>query len=1041
MRLPWATYLDLGNCGLEELPDELFELVDLEVLILSGEWVEYNDIEQRWYSRESKNQGEANRLQELSPKLAFLKKMTQLVIAGQYNNESEINDLSPLRGLLNLQSLNVSRTQVSDLSPLQDLLNLKQLSVSSTQVSDLSPLQGLLNLQSLRLPYTQTTDLIPLQELENLQSLEISHTEVSDLSPLRSLLNLQSLGVACTQVSDLSPLQGLVNLQELYVYDTYVSDLSPLQDLLNLQTLQVHELEVTNLSPLQGLVNLKELYVSVTGLNDLSPLQGLLNLQELFVSGAQVSDLSPLKGMVNLHMLHTYCELVSDLSPLKDMMDLKFLDVSETQINDLSPLQGFVNLQKLNISSTQVSDLSPLQDLVSLQELNVSKTQINDLNPLQGLVNLQELAVSETEVNDLSPLQGLVNLINFFANDTSISDLSTLEYLKNFKCINVQSCPIQNIPNEIYDQYNCAKDLFAYWQALKTAQKVKNQQLKVMFLGNGCVGKSTLLHWFLNGEFTPISLEEGRTHGIFIKPYAFKNSEVLAHFWDFGGQEVFHATHRLFLGRRSLYVLVWATESPEFNGDLLHPIQYWLDLVADLTDPHERSRVLIVQNLFEGQKERNILSDEERAEYEAAGLEITTYCINSKKGDKVKPLLAAIEEEAEQLVNTYIEELPQSWVDIRRAVAERRFEGEKMLSQADFEAICQACNLSGSSSTILNYLHRAGELFYYQDHFENQIILDQEWALKAVYAILKRNNIEQFKGRIRKDQLIQMWQNDALIQSKAEAHIFLNFMKANNIAFYTENEYWELENPELVIPQLLPETPPKRRQTWEKIGEKTCHRIAYNFLHRDIIERFVVQTAHLSRDKSEDIWRNGLFIEYGHDDEALIEVQEVEGKKLIHIECVGSSSKELLQKIREEFNKIRILEKALEWTEKAWQWVIFEEKMRLDRSEMSGFEPLVPRHIFEHKNRSQSIKKRFLNAVAAGELQNVLEEMRKIEDTQSKNFQKALIELSYRFSQNERSKNAGTLSTENYQIERNQIVSAVIGLLDSDFDENEIPLS
>jgi hypothetical protein len=36
-----ATRLDLGNCGLTELPDALFELTWLEELILSDEWWEY----------------------------------------------------------------------------------------------------------------------------------------------------------------------------------------------------------------------------------------------------------------------------------------------------------------------------------------------------------------------------------------------------------------------------------------------------------------------------------------------------------------------------------------------------------------------------------------------------------------------------------------------------------------------------------------------------------------------------------------------------------------------------------------------------------------------------------------------------------------------------------------------------------------------------------------------------------------------------------------------------------------------------------------
>ena len=57
--------------------------------------------------------------------------------------------------------------------------------------------------------------------------------------------------------------------------------------------------------------------------------------------------------------------------------------------------------------------------------------------------------------------------------------------------------------------------------------------------------------------------------------------------WDFGGQEVYHATHQFFLTRRSLYVLVAddRKEDTDFN--------YWLQVVELLSDG---SPLLIVQN-------------------------------------------------------------------------------------------------------------------------------------------------------------------------------------------------------------------------------------------------------------------------------------------------------------------------------------------------------------------------------------------------------------------------------------------------------------
>jgi internalin A len=57
--------------------------------------------------------------------------------------------------------------------------------------------------------------------------------------------------------------------------------------------------------------------------------------------------------------------------------------------------------------------------------------------------------------------------------------------------------------------------------------------------------------------------------------------------WDFGGQEIYHATHQFFLTRRSLYALVAddRKEDTDFN--------YWLQVVDLLSD---RSPLLIIQN-------------------------------------------------------------------------------------------------------------------------------------------------------------------------------------------------------------------------------------------------------------------------------------------------------------------------------------------------------------------------------------------------------------------------------------------------------------
>src|SRR5262245_2438047 len=136
------TFLDLGNCGLIEIPGEIKELVWLQSLSLSSRWYEWD--EGAWRERKSHNSADENRyLINLSP-LASL-----TALQSQYVSRSRVADLSPLASLTGLQSLYLSRTRVADLSPLDGLTALQSLDVSNTPVASLLPLANLTALQSL----------------------------------------------------------------------------------------------------------------------------------------------------------------------------------------------------------------------------------------------------------------------------------------------------------------------------------------------------------------------------------------------------------------------------------------------------------------------------------------------------------------------------------------------------------------------------------------------------------------------------------------------------------------------------------------------------------------------------------------------------------------------------------------------------------------------------------------------------------------------------------------------------------------------------
>jgi ATPase subunit of ABC transporter with duplicated ATPase domains len=107
----------------------------------------------------------------------------------------------------------------------------------------------------------------------------------------------------------------------------------------------------------------------------------------------------------------------------------------------------------------------------------------------------------------------------------------------------------------------------AYFKSLEGKKQTLNE-VKVLLVGDGGAGKTSLVKRLLNQGFDK---NEDQTHGINIRQCKVKLGKVniIAHIWDFGGQEIMHASHQFFLSKRSLYILV-------LDGRKDHKVEYWL---------------------------------------------------------------------------------------------------------------------------------------------------------------------------------------------------------------------------------------------------------------------------------------------------------------------------------------------------------------------------------------------------------------------------------------------------------------------------------
>ena len=140
-------HLDLGNCGITNLNDlpELFECLHIETLILSSDYWVNN----KYYK--STNIGKKNILSFIPKEISNFKKITKLIIGGDFIDKWEISDIRFLENLTGLQSLYLRFNQISDIRFLENLTGLQSLYLTSNQISDIRFLENLTGLQYLDL--------------------------------------------------------------------------------------------------------------------------------------------------------------------------------------------------------------------------------------------------------------------------------------------------------------------------------------------------------------------------------------------------------------------------------------------------------------------------------------------------------------------------------------------------------------------------------------------------------------------------------------------------------------------------------------------------------------------------------------------------------------------------------------------------------------------------------------------------------------------------------------------------------------------------
>jgi len=210
---------------------------------------------------------------------------------------------------------------------------------------------------------------------------------------------------------------------------------------------------------------------------------------------------------------------------------------------------------------------------------------------------------------------------------------------------------------------------------------------------------------------------------------------------------------------------------------------------------------------------------------------------------------------------------------------------------------------------LLSYLHDTGVLYYRQGYFNNQIILNQDWAIQAIYKVLNRESeyfevLHYEKGKLDYELLCEIWAT----HTDQERALFIDFMLSAELAFESTylsdtskvSDKWKIENRTFIVPSCLSSEKPKDVQYWEQKNAAHLSKTAieYRFLPKVFIQRFIIRASRFSTVSL--LWQKGLLLKTTQG-EALVEA--FYDKEQQKITIIGTNDF-MIKKIKEELAEI-----------------------------------------------------------------------------------------------------------------------------------------
>ena len=301
----------------------------------------------------------------------------------------------------------------------------------------------------------------------------------------------------------------------------------------------------------------------------------------------QKNGIRKIENLATLTKL-TYLDLsdngIGTIENLETLTKLEYLDLERNKLLQISKLEKNTQLKLLGLSTNYIEKLTGISHLKKLETLYLGRNKLKDVSSLAKLPNIKRIILTDNSITSLEPIKELINrdLTVYIKYALKLDEPGIF-----VKGNPIAEPPIDIIPlgkQAILDHFNKG-NLHGY---------KKLEIMKLILVGNSGVGKTNLSQFLRNQT---VQKEHISTQVLDIQswyPDFLKSADgepMLVNIFDFGGQDYYHDSHRLYYSHDTAYVLLWDSKSNKYEEKeepltdttkLVYenyPIEYWLESI------------------------------------------------------------------------------------------------------------------------------------------------------------------------------------------------------------------------------------------------------------------------------------------------------------------------------------------------------------------------------------------------------------------------------------------------------------------------------